>query len=322
MFNRSAHFASKRLSTLSKAAFSSCGGRDVGFIGLGNMGIHMVRHCINNGNNLTVFDVNEKVLQQAEQMGAKVATSVKEVAQGRDVVMTIVPNTEIVQELRLGTDGIFENAREGALIIDSSTISPTASAEMSEHGEKIGLRVVDAPVCGAQPGAMAGTLTFLVGCKDEYFEDCKSFLPSMGKKIYHTGAPGTGQVAKICNNLMLAIQMVAVSEGISLGEKLGLDPKILEQVIGDSTAACWAMNLYNPKPGVKENVPSANEYNGGFATSLMKKDLNLALDGASSVDLHLGFVSKAKEYLTEVEKLGKGEKDFGYVYQYVKDLKS
>lgn len=292
----------KNLFIQSRAMFSSSGGRDVGFIGLGNMGIHMVRHCINNGNRLTVYDIDNAVLEKAEQLGAKVATSVAEVAQDKDVVQTIVPNTEIVQQLRTSSDGIFANAREGALIIDSSTISPKASAAMSEEGEKLGLRVVDAPVCGAQPGAMAGTLTFLVGCKDEYFADCESFLPSMGKKIYHTGAPGTGQVAKICNNLMLAIQMVAVSEGLSLGEKLGLDPKILEEVIGDSTAACWAMNLYNPRPGVKENVPAANNYEGGFATSLMKKDLNLALDGAESVDLNLGFVAKTKEYLEQVEK--------------------
>ena len=142
----------------------------------------------------------------------------------------------------------------------------------------------------------------------------------MGTNVFHCGAPGTGQTSKICNNLCLAIQMISISEGLSLGEKLGIDPKVLSGIMGTSTGSCWSLNSYNPRPGVMENVPSSNNYDGGFGVSLMKKDLSIVLDSAAQVNLDLQFGTKAIEYFHELERQGKGKKDFGVVYQYIKSL--
>lgn len=231
-----------------------------------------------------------------------IAPDVKAAATDQDFCLTMLPNTDIVEETRLGSNGIFEHAREGAYIIDSSTISPIASKKMAEEGEKIGLKVADAPVSGGVTGAANGTLTFMVGCKKDYFSDIETFLKSMGTNIFHCGAPGTGQTSKICNNLMLAIQMIAVSEGLVLGEKLGIDPKVLSAISSTGTGSCWTLNTYNPKPGVLPGVPSSNNYDGGFGVSLMKKDLSIVLDSAAKVNLDLQFGTKAIEYFHELER--------------------
>jgi len=282
--------------------FSTAGKKKVGFFGLGNMGFSMMRNCISHGYEITAFDVNEDVLKKAEELGAKIAPDVKAAAIDKDICFTMLPNTDIVQETRYGSKGIFEHAKENALIIDSSTISPFASRKMAEEGEKLGLRIADAPVSGGVGGAANGTLTFMVGCKKDHFKDIEEFLKSMGQSIFHCGSPGTGQTSKICNNLMLAIQMIAVSEGLVLGEKLGIDPKILSKIIGTSTGSCWSLNSYNPRPGIMENVPSSNNYEGGFGVSLMKKDLSIVLDSAAEVNLDLKFGAKAIEYFHELER--------------------
>ena len=143
----------------------------------------------------------------------------------------------------------------------------------------------------------------------------------MGKNIFHCGPAGTGQIAKICNNLALAIEMIAVSEGLALGEKLGIDTKVLSSIMSTSTSSCWSLNAYNPKPGIIEGIPSSNNYEGGFGVSLMKKDLSIVLDSASQVGLDLKFTKKAIDYFVEIERQGKGKKDFSYVYQYISSLK-
>jgi 3-hydroxyisobutyrate dehydrogenase len=199
----------------------------------------------------------------------------------------------------LGSNGIYEHAKEGALIIDSSTISPIASKKMAKEGEKFKLRIVDAPVSGGTPGAINGTLTFMVGSKKEDFEDTKTVLSAMGKNIVHCGGAGTGQIAKICNNLCLAIQMISICEGLSLGEKLGIDPKVLSKIMSISTSSCWSLTAYNPRPGMMEGVPSSNNYDGGFGVSLMKKDLSIVLDSAAQTNSDLQFGKKAIEYFLE-----------------------
>lgn len=191
---------------------------------------------------------------------------------------------------------------------------------MSKEGEKYGLRVVDAPVSGGANGARDGTLTFMVGTKKEYYTEIEEFLKAMGVNIFNCGLPGTGQTSKICNNLCLAIQMISVSEGLSLGEKLGIDPKVLSNIMATSTGSCWSLKANNPRPGVMDDVPSSNGYDGGFGVSLMKKDLSIVLDSAAQVNLDLQFGTKAIEYFHELERQGKGKKDFGVVYQYINSL--
>lgn len=282
--------------------FGTASKKKVGFMGLGNMGLSMVRNCMKHGYEITAYDVNHEVLKIAEKEGVKIATDVKEAVTDQDICFTMLPNTEIVEKIRSGSGGIFEHAREGCLVIDSSTISPIATRAMAEAGEKLGLVIVDAPVSGGTVGATNGTLTFMVGSHKEHYSQIKEFLSSMGANIFHCGEPGSGQTAKICNNLMLGIQMIAVSEGMALGEKLGMDPKILANIVSTSTGSCWANNVYNPRPGVIEGVPSSKNYDGGFMVSLMRKDLGIVLESASKVGLDLQFGQKAIDYYLELER--------------------
>jgi len=194
--------------------------------------------------------------------------------------VTSVPNTKDVEELLKGPDGIFKNARKGTTIVDTSTISPIASKEFAAEAKKKEFVFIDSPMSGGITGAQAGTLTFMVGCDKDQFENVKLVLQGMGKNIFHCGGPGTGEIAKICNNLILGISMIATSEGLSLGEKLGMDPKVLSSILSVSTGRNWCVDTYNPRPGVLENVPSSRDYNGGFQVSLIRKDLSLALEAA------------------------------------------
>lgn len=300
--------------------FASTTKKKVGFMGLGNMGFPMLNNLLKHNYEVTAFDTNEEALKKAETLGATAAPDIKEAAMDQDICFTMLPNTAIVEEARMGSNGIFEHAREGALVIDSSTISPIASKKMAEEGEKRGFKVADAPVSGGVTGAKNATLTFMVGCKKDYYKEVEEFLLCMGTNIFHCGAPGTGQTSKICNNLCLAIEMIAISEGIALGEKLGIDPKVLSNIMGTSTGSCWSLTAYNPKPGIMEGMPASNNYEGGFGVSLMKKDLSIVLDSASQVNLDLKFGQKAIEYFHELERQGKGGKDFGIVYQYISSL--
>ena len=163
-----------------------------------------------------------------------------------------------------GPNGIFANAKKGTIIVDTSTISPIASKEFAAEAKKKDLIFVDSPMSGGITGAQNGTLTFMVGCEKENFETIKEMLLGMGKNVFHCGGPGTGEIAKICNNLILGINMIATSEGLSLGEKLGIDPKILSNILSVSTGRSWCVDTYNPRPGIIENVPSSRNYANGF----------------------------------------------------------
>ena len=178
--------------------------------------------------------------------------------------MTSVPATKDVEEVLAGPGGIFENAKKGTYIVDTSTISPIASKEFAAEAKKRDLIFVDSPMSGGITGAQNGTLTFMVGCDKENFEPVKEMLLGMGKNVFHCGGPGTGEIAKICNNLILGINMIATAEGLSLGEKLGIDPKILSNILSVSTGRSWCVDTYNPRPGVLENVPASRNYSNGF----------------------------------------------------------
>lgn len=318
-------YTSKRyfglFSRLTVRNFTSTGRKKVGFLGLGNMGFPMVNNLIKNGYKVTAYDIDKEVLKKAEEIGAIAVQDVQETAVDQDICFTMLPNTYTVEDARLGPKGIFAYAKEGCLVIDSSTISPISSKKMGELGEKQKLIIADAPVSGGINGAKNGTLTFMVGCKKENFDEISEFLKAMGKNIFHCGPYGTGQIAKICNNLALAIEMIGVSEGLALGEKLGINPKVLSSIMSTSTSSCWSLNSYNPKPGILEGVPSSNSYEGGFGVSLIKKDLSIVLDSAAQVGIDLQFGKKAIDYYVDIERQGKGKKDFSYVYQYISSLK-
>jgi len=234
-----------------------------------------------------------------------------------DYIVTSVPATKDVEEVLKGPEGIFKNAKKGTFILDTSTISPIASKEFAAEAKKKEMIFVDTPMSGGITGAANGTLTFMVGCEKENFEAVKFVLLGMGKNVFHCGGPGTGEIAKICNNLILGINMIATSEGLSLGEKLGIDPKILSNILSVSTGRSWCVDTYNPRPGVLENVPSSRGYADGFQVSLIRKDLSIALEAAEKADAKLLFGQLAIEQYLKLEKKGYGKKDFGFVYQYI-----
>lgn len=270
----------------------------VGFIGLGNMGLPMTQNLVQRGFQVKAYDLNPQTLEKCSEIvrqsfsylyshllsnrmlnydlqGVKPAKSVAETSQDVnlipfmifnqvDYIITSVPATKDVEELLKSPDGIFKNAQKGTFILDTSTISPIASKDFAAEAKKQNLVFIDTPMSGGITGAHAGTLTFMVGSDKEHFEQAKHVLLGMGKNVFHCGGPGTGEIAKICNNLILGINMIALSEGLSLGEKLGIDPKVLSNIIAVSTGRSWCVDTYNPRPGVLENVPSSRNYNGGF----------------------------------------------------------
>jgi 3-hydroxyisobutyrate dehydrogenase len=256
-------------------------------------------------------------------MGISPVTSIKAASQDVDYIVCSLPKTDVVEGVLRQDGGIFENASEGTCIVDTSTISPIAAKEFSSDAIKHKMSYIDAPMSGGVMGALNGTLTFMVGAPtEEDYEKAKVVLAGMGKKFFHCGGPGTGEIAKLSNNLILGIQMIAASEGMVLGEKLGIDPKVLCDILSVSTGNCWAVSACNPRPGILPDSPASKNYEGGFQTALMRKDLALALSCAEEVGAQTKFAEEAVDYYAHLEKKGHGGKDFGYVFQYImKDFK-
>lgn len=243
------------------------------------------------------FDIDEKAMAKCEAVDVKAVGSLREVSEDVDYIVTSLPKTEHVEEVLLGDGGVFSSANEGTVICDTSTISPAASARFAQEASKRGLTFVDAPVTGGTMGAQAGTLNFLVGAaSQEAFENARVVLFPMGRNVFHCGEPGTGEIAKIVNNMIIGMQMIAVSEGLALGEKLGIDPHKLTEILQVSTSSCWATNGTNPRPGVVPTSPASNNYEGGFQTELMRKDMSLALELAQQVDSNADLAHKTMLY--------------------------
>jgi 3-hydroxyisobutyrate dehydrogenase len=285
----------------------------IGFIGLGNMGGPMAANLIKAGHEVTVFDLNAVAVQAARDAGAQVAACPRDAAQGAQTVVTMLPNAAIVRSVLTADDGVFAGCENGVTIIDSSTIDPKTSRDMAEAAERRGLTFVDAPVSGGTGGAQAGTLTFMVGGTDEQFESVTRVLKCMGKNIVHCGGVGTGQVAKICNNLVLGITMAGTAEAMALGESLGIDPQVLAGIMNTSTGRSWSSETYNPYPGVVETAPSSRGYTGGFGTDLMLKDLGLAADAARSAKQPSYMGAIAQQLYQTVSSRGSGHLDFSAV---------
>lgn len=282
----------------------------------------MVKNMIKSGAQVTAFDIFDEACNLAKDEGAEISNSIGEVAIDKDFVLTMLPTTQDVVESRMGEEGIFANAKQGAVIVDSSTISPIESKKLGQKGHEKGFVVADAPVSGGIVGAAAGTLTFMLGCESSEYDNIKQYLDPMAGNVFNCGGWGTGQTAKICNNLCLAIEMIAVSEGLALGEHMGMDPKVLSNILSVSTARCWSVDTYNPRPDMMEGVPSSNNYNGGFGVSLMRKDLSLAMETANAAKLDIEFSDKALKYYKSIESKGMGKKDFSIVYQYINKNRS
>jgi 3-hydroxyisobutyrate dehydrogenase len=286
----------------------------IGFIGLGNMGAPMAHNLLKAGHPLTVYDVSAEAMQTLAAAGAKTAPSPKAAAQDADFVITMLPAAAHVKAVLTGEEGIFAaTAKKNVTIIDSSTIDPASVKAFAELANQNGNAFVDAPVSGGTGGAAAGTLTFMVGGSKEAYEHVKPVLSAMGKNIVHCGDTSTGQVAKICNNLVLGITMAGVSEAMALGEALGIDPAVLGGIINTSTGRCWSSDTYNPFPGVIETAPSTRGYTGGFGTDLMLKDLGLATDAAKLARQPVYLGALAQQLYQTMSTKGAGRLDFSAV---------
>ncbi|CAG4913923.1 3-hydroxyisobutyrate dehydrogenase [Paraburkholderia gardini] len=292
----------------------------IGFIGLGNMGAPMALNLLKAGHTVNVFDLNAQAVQSLVDAGAKAADSAKAAVSGVECVVTMLPAAAHVRSVLNAEDGVLAGIPKGVTIIDSSTIDPATVKACAEIAAKHGNTFVDAPVSGGTGGAAAGTLTFMVGGSVASYEHVKSVLSAMGKNIVHCGDTGTGQVAKICNNLVLGITMAGVAEAMSLGEALGIDPKVLGGIINTSTGRCWSSDTYNPFPGLIETAPSSRGYTGGFGTDLMLKDLGLATDAAKFARQPVYLGALAQQLYQTVSTQGAGRLDFSAVIKlYRKD---
>ena len=288
----------------------------IGFIGLGHMGAPMARNLLKAGHQVVVFDLNADAVAQLVAAGAQAATSIAGVAtSGIDLIITMLPAAAHVSRVYLGDDGILAHVPAGVLLIDSSTIDPHTARHVEEAANKHGNPMVDAPVSGGTAGAEAGTLTFMVGSDDANFAIVQPILAHMGKNIVLCGGAGTGQVAKVANNLLLGITMIGLSEAMNLGVALGMDAKVLAQVINMSSGRCWSSEIYHPYPGVMDNVPAARGYSGGFGSDLMLKDLGLATESAKQAKQPLMLGALAQQLYQTFSSQGHGALDFSAIIQ-------
>jgi 3-hydroxyisobutyrate dehydrogenase len=252
----------------------------IGFVGLGNMGLPMAANLVKAGHAVTGFDVVAALRERFSGLGGTVAQSVAAACRGAEAVITMLPAGEHVRDVYCTSGGVIETAGAGALLIDSSTIDVATAREVAARAAKEGLDMVDAPVSGGVSGAQAGTLTFMAGGTDAAFERARPILERMGKAIVHAGGSGNGQAAKICNNMILGVSMIAVSEAFLLAEKLGLDAQRLFDIASKSSGQCWSMTSYCPVPGPVPTSPANRDYQAGFTAAMMLKDLKLAQEAA------------------------------------------
>jgi len=285
----------------------------IAFIGLGNMGAPMARNLVKAGHSLNLFDLNKTVLEELAALGGTISASPKAAAQGSELVITMLPAAAHVRSVWLGEEGVLAGIGRGVPAVDCSTIDPQTAKDVAAAAAKQGVAMGDAPVSGGTGGAAAGTLTFMVGASQELFVTLQPVLAQMGRNIVHCGEVGTGQIAKICNNLLLGISMVGVSEAMALGAALGIDTQVLAGVINSSTGRCWSSETYNPWPGIVDTAPASRGYTGGFGAELMLKDLGLATEAARQAHQPVVMGAVAQQLYQAMSLRGDGGLDFSAI---------
>src|SRR6195952_5381648 len=289
----------------------------IAFIGLGNMGGPMAANLIKAGHKVTAFDLVAASRDQAKADGAAIGESSIGSVKGADVVVTMLPAGKHVLSV---WGEVIPAMSKGTLIIDCSTIDVESAKQAHVLAAKHGMLSVDAPVSGGTGGAKGATLTFMCGGDDKAFAAAKPVLENMGKKIVHCGEAGAGQAVKICNNMMLAISMIGVSEAFSLAEKLGLSHQALFDVTSTSSGQCWALTTYCPVPGPVPTSPANNEYKPGFAAALMVKDLRLAQEAAKAAGAVTPLGAHAESIYDIFDKAGHGGTDFSGIIHQIRHL--
>ncbi len=285
----------------------------VAFIGLGNMGGPMALNLQKAGFQVQAFDLNKDALAAVAAEGAKAADSARAAVQGADFVISMLPAGKHVI-------GLYQDVRSeikaGALVLDCSTIDAQSARQVGALLADAGIAFIDAPVSGGVGGAKAGTLTFIVGGSAENFQRANDVLSAMGKNLFHAGDVGAGQIAKICNNMLLSVLMVGTSEALQLGIDNGLDPKVLSEIMLKSSGRNWTLELYNPCPDVLSNVPASNNYQGGFMVDLMAKDLGLASECAQQSQSSTPMGALARNLYVQHQRQGNGKLDFSSIFRF------
>lgn len=284
----------------------------VGFIGLGNMGLPMASNLLKAGIEINAFDLSTDALRKAEDLGMITKTSAIEVLEDIDALITMLPNNVAVENIFL-KENLLGEINKNVIIIESSTISPQVSKNVSKKAADMDIAMLDAPVSGGVKGAELGTLTFIVGGNDDHLKKATPLFEIMGDKTFYAGRSGSGQIAKLCNNMLLAIHMCGTAETIAMGVNSGLDPTILSEIMKNSSGGNWSLEKYNPFPGVMKEVPASNDYSGGFLNSLMLKDLNLAEELATQSESNTPLGKLAKEIYEELNNQGFENLDFSSV---------
>lgn len=283
----------------------------IAFIGLGNMGGGMAANLVKAGHAVSAFDLSGEALTRAQDNGCATYTSVREAVAGAEAIVSMLPNGKIVDSVYEGE--VIGHAPLGAILLDCSTIDVDTARKVTADATAAGYEMVDAPVSGGIAAANGGTLTFMVGGTNSAFARAEPILSAMGKAVIHAGASGAGQAAKICNNMLLGASMIATCEAFKLAEKLGLDLQTFYDISSKASGQNWSMTSYCPVPGVGPQSPADNDYQGGFATALMLKDLKLAMEAAASVDADVPMGEKAAALYEAFDKAGQGGLDFSAI---------
>ena len=283
------------------------------------MGSLMAGHLVDKGHSVHVYDVNKSAVNEMTKKGAKAAGSVAELGDKCKLVFTMLPTPDIITDTYTRKDGLLSRASSSTILIDSSTIDPTTAKSIHESAAAKGVKFYDAPVAGAVPAARAGTLVFMVGGDESEIDELlKPYLLCMGTSVYACGPIGSGCVAKLCNNMMLGISMLALSEALILGKNFGLDPKLVSAIINKGSGRCWSSEIYNPAPGIVPTAPSSNNYCGGFKTSLLYKDLGLAAKVAKEVSSPTPLGALTHEMYRMLINDGQfKERDFSVIYEFL-----
>ena len=289
----------------------------IAFIGLGNMGAPMALNLHKAGHTVSAFDLSAPACDKVRGQGVAIAASAADTLAGAEVVISMLPASRHVEALYLGEQGLMARIAPGTLVIDSSTIAAATSQKVAAAGAARGIAVIDAPVSGGTGGAIAGTLTFMVGGAAADLERARPLLEKMGANIFHAGEAGAGQTAKICNNMLLGILMIGTSEALALGTANGLDSKVLSEIMRRSSGGNWALEKYNPMPGVMDAAPASRGYAGGFGTDLMLKDLGLAQENATAVNAATPLGGLARNLYAAHSLAGHGALDFSSVIKLV-----
>lgn len=289
----------------------------IAFIGLGNMGGGMAANLAKAGHSVRAFDLSKEAIARAVEAGCIAVASTLDAVKGADVVVTMLPAGQHVRGIYLGAEGIVANAQDGAILIDSSTIDIESARAVIDAASERGLDMVDAPVSGGIAAAAAGTLTFMVGGTKFAYAKAEPFLSVMGKNIFHAGNAGNGQVAKVCNNMLLGISMIGTCEAFTLAEKLGLDAQTFYDISSTASGQSWSMTSYCPAPGPVAAAPSNRDYQAGFTAAMMLKDMRLAQQAASAAKASTPLGAQAEALYALMESAGKDDLDFSGIMKLI-----